>query len=295
MKSIGIILVALLLIFSACDSPHISLIAVGDVMLDRGVLSEIKKKGVDYPFTKINNFLDADINLCNLEFVISDQGQPKSKKFTFRVTPNLAKGLENSGFNLFGLVNNHTMDYGEAALKDTINFIKGLGANYIGENHYYIFEKQGLKVGFIGVDFIGAVNIPEVEKNIETLKTKTDFIILSAHWGDEFFPLPTKKQIQLGHKFIDLGVDLVIGHHPHVIQPVEYYNGGYIFYSLGNFIFDQMNVEAREGLMLKADIGRSGIQHLSLIPIVIKNMRPNIAEGENFKRIDRKLQKMLSK
>lgn len=134
------------------------------------------------------------------------------------------------------------MNFGADGFQETKENLEREKVPYFGEpdeNNSYIADLGGLQVGFAGYNRFVSADSKQTCANIVELKKKTDLVVVYTHWGQEYKKSPNESQIELAHAFIDAGANIVVGSHPHVIQPVEQYNGKYIFYSLGNFIFDQ--------------------------------------------------------
>ncbi len=289
-----IFLIFILSFPSFLEEEH-TLIFTGDIMLDRGVKYMVEKYGEDYsfPFLKIKDFMEADIIFGNLESVISDKGEKMGSIYSFRAKPESLEGLSYAGFNILSLANNHAFDYGRDAFEDTMKRLKEAGIAYTGggfnkkEAHspsIINLGKDNLRIGFLGYteflssyafakeDMSGITNFNNLKEDIERAKEKTDILIISFHYGDEYQKEPNEKQKELSRSAIDFGADLVIGHHPHVIQPVEKYNDKYIFYSLGNFVFDQyFSEETMRGFMVKLKIRGKEISSLRKIHYTLNN------------------------
>jgi poly-gamma-glutamate synthesis protein (capsule biosynthesis protein) len=273
-----------------------TLLFVGDIMLDRGVEYMINTEGkgdFKFPFLKIANDLESDILFGNLEGPISDKGTKVGSIYSFRADPKAIEGLAYSGFDVLTLANNHFLDYGKLAFEDTMQRLKTEGIEYVGAGlnetealSPVIKEINGTKIGFLafaslgpenwkaatdtsGIAWINEENIEKIKEIIKSTKEKVDVLIVSLHAGEEYQTTPNQLQTSLDKAFIDAGADLVIGHHPHVVQPVEEYKTGWIAYSLGNFIFDQaFSEQTMEGQMIKALIEDKKIKEV--IPIKIK-------------------------
>jgi len=293
----------------------VTLFFVGDIMLDRGVELEIKKNGnsdFKFPFLKIEKDLrEADVLFGNLEGPISDKGQKVGSIYSFRTDPKSIDGLLFSGFDVLSVANNHMFDYSRVALEDTFSRLKKAGIDYVGggfnESEAYsakIKEVNGTKIAFLAFtdlcplswqatetksgmacpvgsqrDSFGALlDKDKLEKSIKNAKNQADLIVVSMHFGDEYKTFSTQKQKTIAKFAIDSGANLVIGHHPHVIQPVEKYQEGYIAYSLGNFIFDQnFSEETMKGLILKVFVENGKIKEV--VPVEFKinqNFQPEI-------------------
>jgi poly-gamma-glutamate synthesis protein (capsule biosynthesis protein) len=234
---------------------EIRLLFVGDVMMTRYVEKKIKKlnKEYIYLFEKILNYLKSfDYVIANLEGPISDKGVKVGSKYSFRMKPEVAEALNKANINIVNLANNHIFDYGKVAFEGTLKNLNKNNIKYFGNSYEpLIIEKEGVKIGFLGFsDFLKHLEVKENKIGIATVndniseiikkaKEKVDILIVSFHWGEEYKKIANERQRKLAKIAIDSGADLVIGHHPHVIQNIEKYKDKFIFYSLGNFIFDQ--------------------------------------------------------
>ena len=280
------------------EQPAITLMLVGDIMLDRGVKYMVDKYGVGYykfPFLKITSYLDeADILFGNLESIISDKGVRVGSIYSFRADPKAVEGLIYAGFDVVSVANNHSLDYTREGLEDSImrlkeNGIAILGAGYSQKEAYGVLIKEldGIKIGFLaytnsgvpvfaateersGVAWVDWNNLEEILEDIRLAKAKTDVLVVSLHAGIEYEKMPTEPfQIEFAKAAIDAGADMVIGHHHHVVQPIEQYKQGWIFYSLGNFVFDQcFSEETMEGKIVKVLLDNGKIK--DVIPVDIK-------------------------
>ncbi len=240
------------------ENETITVFLVGDIMLNRGVEYMVEKKGegdFKFPFLKIaENLQKADILFGNLEGTISDKGFKVGSKYSFRANPKAIEGLKYAGFDVLSLANNHALDFTREALKDTFQRLKEAGIDYIGTGSPVIKEINSstgspLRIAFLAYTNLGSPfwgigwadwdNLEEIKKEIKETKEKADILIVSLHAGKEYSSEPNQFQIDFSKAAIEAGADLVVGHHPHVIQRNEKYKNGYIFYSLGNFVFDQ--------------------------------------------------------
>jgi poly-gamma-glutamate synthesis protein (capsule biosynthesis protein) len=272
----------------------ITLFFVGDIMLDRGVKYSIEKYGkgdYKFPFLKIVDELKkADILFGNLESVISDKGKKVGSIYSFRADPEAIEGLKFAGFDILSVANNHIFDYGREAMEDSFKRLKEAKIDYLGggfnekEACSPIIKEIGkTKIAFLAFSNLGTplwaasekksgicwLEKEKMERIINEIKKKADIVVVSFHYGEEYFSKPTQFQISISHSAIDSGADLVVGHHSHSVQPVEKYKSGWIAYSLGNFVFDQkFSKETMTGLMLKISIENSKIKEV--IPIKIK-------------------------
>ncbi len=242
--------------------PSVRILEFGDMMLDRNVKKRIEEFGEDYLLKELlgekNNFFpDPDITTANLEGTFANYRRETDKKYAFHFDPSLIEMVKRYGFSLFSLGNNHSMDMGSTGLAETKENLDKAGIGYYGnqfvvnEESVLIKEVNEIKIAFLGLN---DTNTPiNLTKTTELLaKTEADFRIVSIHWGIEYkFLESSQRQQYLAHKLIDAGADIIVGHHPHVIHEMEVYNNRPIFYSLGNFVFDQyFSKNTQQGLGL---------------------------------------------
>lgn len=204
-----------------------------------------------------NSFSSKDIVFCNLEAPIYKS--PDNIYLPFAGNPEVLNLLKLLNINVVSIANNHILDHGPDVLHQTINTLRGNGFLPIGLlkngiSNIAVLEKKEKKIAFSAFNSIydhpENTFIAPMERKIlfDTLdqisRHSPDHIIFSFHWGNEYVSYPSPDQVELAHELIDNGVDIIIGHHPHVIQPIEKYNGGIIMYSLGNFLFDMLWAES---------------------------------------------------
>lgn len=257
-------------------------------MLDRGVRFMTDFSGLDYPYSKVSSTLkESDITFGNLECPLTYGGTPAQKNILFKADPENAKALYAAGYDVLSISNNHMMDYRVTGMEDTI---KALSNNNIlpVDNRLTVIERQGIRIGFIGYTFFMKEDIDsEALKNqIQKARLECNFLVISFHTGLEYNPYPTEMQREYSHLFIDSGADMVVGHHPHVLQGMERYKEKYIFYSLGNFIFDRQLQEGTDkSVILSVKIDKNGIKNIEALPVKIIKCRPEIIEGPEGRRI----------
>jgi poly-gamma-glutamate capsule biosynthesis protein CapA/YwtB (metallophosphatase superfamily) len=271
-----------------------TLLFVGDVMLSRSVGKKMEAlKNWNYPFEKIADTLRAaDLTYANLECPVSDTGANQHHLYSFRADPRVIDGLKFAGFDVLGVANNHMYDWGRPALLDTVRRLRdaglhpvGAGANELEAHSPVIVNMKGVRVAFLayvsippeqataGADEPGVAWLvgDRVMGDIRFARPLADVVIVCLHWGTEYAPKPDRKQVELAHQMIDAGADLVVGGHPHVVQPCEFYHGRWIAYSLGNFIFDQHWPSTHHGLMLRVTLTGTVVTDATPIPITIDN------------------------
>ncbi len=286
----------------------LSLNAVGDIMFDRRVSQMINQQGGGWPFAGTSELLaDADLTFANLESPISSGGQRLADKdVTFRGNPAALSGMTAAGIDFVSLANNHIFDYGFEAYQDTVSRLDRAGVKHAGaganiESAFdatIIDTTNSTKVGFLAYSeivpmwFVPAdgkygiasarLNPKLVEAKVIETKRDTDFVIVSIHWGQEYNYKLLREQNALAKKLIDLGADVVLGHHPHVVQEIAIYRGKLIAYSLGNFVFDPLQAKTAESVMLRAQIDQAGLETLEIVPIVISSAgQPTVADDQH--------------
>ena len=291
------------------DNSEISIFFVGDIMLGRGVEYMINKEGkgdFKFPFFKIEDEIKkANILFGNLEGPISDRGIKVGSIYSFRFKSETVEGLVYAGFDILSLANNHMLDYQDVALEDTMNILKENDIDYIGAGFnkeeafsLKIKEIKNTKIGFLaytnlgsenwkagernsGIAWIGENDIGKVAGYIKKAKERVDVLIVSIHAGEEYEENPNPFQISFAGSCIENGADLVIGHHPHVVQRIEKYKDGWIAYSLGNFVFDQgFSEKTMKSIILKVIIKDKKIKEIFSEDIKInKYFQPELVTG----------------
>lgn len=262
-----------------------TMIAVGDLMLGRYVEVLMERNGSDYPFTGMHQFFrGVDLVLGNFEGTIPEthvKTPDDSVRFSFK--EEVARELRKSEFELLTLGNNHAYDFGESGFVETRKTLTANGLVPIGHpfesvEEYVHFEPWGDgQMAFVslngtppGWDAEAATDL------IRSVEEKSDFTIVSIHWGWEYFLESNDRQQEWAHGFIDAGADVIIGHHPHVVQEVEVYKGRAIFYSLGNYIFDQYFSEhTQEGLAIGIELYENEVVY-RLFPVDIPWSQPKL-------------------
>lgn len=232
----------------------------GDMMLDRSVAKAMGGKGIPYLLDPLAGnegrfFAGVDITAANLEGPFADVRRPTEKSIAFRFDPVLIPQLQEYGFNLFTLANNHSVDMAYAGDSETRNHLRDAGIDFYGHQYkiaddsYLLKEVGGVKLAYVGVnDTHPNTDIDAAIALVQKGEQEADFVILNVHWGIEYETTSHPRQQTLAHQFIDAGADVILGHHPHVTQEIEVYNERPIFYSMGNFIFDQyFSVPTQEG------------------------------------------------
>lgn len=200
-----------------------------------------QKKTPGYFLKKVQSvFAEDDLTLVNFEGTLSDRGARVDKKWAFRGKPRYVKILQKGSVEAVSFANNHTRDYGEESHTDTMNILKKAEVAFATETRTTIKRVNGIRVGLVAMSSIETSGNPDSQLRkamAQIKKSKPDVIIVSMHSGIEYTQTIQPIQKSLSRTAIDLGADLVVGHHPHVIQGIDRYKGCYIVYSLGNFCF----------------------------------------------------------
>ncbi|MBI4261968.1 CapA family protein [Candidatus Uhrbacteria bacterium] len=260
---------------------------VGDIMLDRNVRKALPTfSEPEGPFVAIASLLKASaITVGNLEGTITGNPTRAIKgNLSFTFDPSVRHLLKAAGFTVLSLANNHSHDFGAQGLVETKEALKDVAIPFFGDfandpDAYNIIPGSN-DTDIVLIGFEEAPWLRDVQPTLASIKQRKQecatvtparkcFVIVMPHWGIEYKRLPSPRQKKLAYQFIDAGADMVVGGHPHVVQPFEIYHGKPIFYSLGNFIFDQwFSKETTEGLMLRMTM-HSGELAIQLVPTSI--------------------------
>ena len=284
------------------QEPELCFMAVGDIMLGRGVGMRLQKAGYyEKAFEKVASVLNqGDIVFANLETPLtnSTHGLNNKGKIVLKGKPEASAALTSAGFNLLSLSNNHMMDYYETGLFDTMTLLDeksiscaGGGKNLDEARKPAIIEKNGLKIGLLaytdmaelifagdpylsfaaGTEKSGLVprKYETIREDVIKLRSQVDLLAVSLHWGTEDSFTVTSEQIEFAHKLIDDGVDMILGHHPHQFQGMEIYKGKPVLYSMGNFLFDQNDPENMESFIIDMKYKGTDLINFTAIPVRI--------------------------
>jgi len=312
MKKAAYILLFIILTASIAQAGEITIIAVGDIMPTARALPFVKKQGFGYPYLGTSEILKTgDIVIGNLETPLTTKGTRfKNKKYTFKAPIETATALKETGFTHLSLANNHMMDYGREGLLSTLTALSnegrhcaGAGENSKEARKISMTEIKGKKIAFLSysktypVEFYArrkrGGTTPGYRKfitaDLKKAAKEADIVIVAFHWGGEKLEHPRRYQKELAHLAIDSGADIVIGHHPHVLQGVEHYNDGVIFYSLGNFAFGSYSPSSRESIIAKIVLTDGRISSVKAVPINVNNFevhfQPKVLEGKKGEEV----------
>ena len=252
----------------------ISIIFTGDVMLARDVEMRLLSKEKGYSLSSIRDVLVADAVVMNFEAAVPENHiQTQHMEMKFSVRPDLLGELRLQSPIYLSLANNHSLDFGVAGYKNTVKTLEEYGFKVYGHaiaistSSLSVIEAKGQKVLVLYLNATYGKPDISLVKNLVDSVGPVDLVVTYIHWGTEYEPKNDTAQENLAHQLIDAGFDLVAGHHPHVVQNVEKYKDGLIFYSLGNLIFDQYwTSEVQEGLLIKV-VKHSDMWGIELIPV----------------------------
>ncbi|MEQ9365686.1 MAG: CapA family protein [Leptospirales bacterium] len=282
---------------AATESPEqdapIKILFAGDTHFQWGVRELQRSAGLMAPVEElVPVFHAADFRVLNLETSISDRGRPFVRKsYIFNTTPENIRVLQNLKLDLALLGNNHSMDMGRAGLRRTLRALRraGIGSVGSGENSAlapgpFLFSRGGVSFAVLSYSGIGeastfstrsrpgvaAMSDKSIYQSVRAARRNADQVIVSLHWGNEYYPRADRKQVRFARALIDAGATAIIGHHPHVPQGIEVYRGRIICYSLGNFLFGSINEDQTHNIVvqLEVDPKRKQIDRARIVPIV---------------------------
>ena len=259
------------------------LAAVGDINLGDQAGDAIAANGPSYPWQAGAGkaLRHADLTFGNLESAVSTGGEPFPKQYNFRATPAALAGLRrDSGIDVLNLANNHVGDYGPTATLDTVRSVERLGMKAVGAGPDLeralapqVVQRLGLKVAFVGfseiapIEFAAAPDRPgtawadpeQIAEAVHAARRKADIVVATFHWGIEKQTLETARQRELADVAVRAGAQVVIGAHPHTLQPVRRQGGAIVAYSLGNFVFGAQSPETTTTGILELDLTAEGV------------------------------------
>lgn len=294
------------------NSPEgVAIAAVGDVLLSRKIADTISDEGWKAPFRNSAKILQgSDFAFCNLETPAAFAGSPfpgKDPDVTFRAPPGALFGLKSGGFSIVSVANNHINDYGPAALKETLEALDilgiahcGAGVNAAEARRPAIMTAKGLRFAFLGYaepmwsvveagtePGVALLNPDQIIADIQAARAEADVVVVSLHWGEEHQGAPRESDRALARTFVDAGANLIIGHHPHVLQGAEFYREALILYSLGNFIFDMVSSKTYQSASALIRFEGKRPVEVRFRPILIDRLSfaPDLAVGEDATRI----------
>jgi poly-gamma-glutamate capsule biosynthesis protein CapA/YwtB (metallophosphatase superfamily) len=302
-------------------APVIDLTAGGDVMFGRRVATVAARTGdVSQPLRAIGPRLaSADLTVLNLESTLSRAGTPQQGGDSFAAPPGVVAGLRDAGVDVLSLANNHTGDFRQRALLDTVRLVRaggiqpvGAGGNLTEAARPVIVERDGVRFGFLAFNAIGetpratatspgafslrmpprtgplkAADLAAVTRAIQTLKAAVDVVVVLPHWGQQYTHTPVAAQHTVASALTRAGADLVIGGHPHWVQSVQFPPGKVVAHSLGNLVFDMdFSQQTQEGVLLELTYWGKTLKAARLTPYVIgSDFSPRVVTGTRAEQI----------
>jgi poly-gamma-glutamate synthesis protein (capsule biosynthesis protein) len=302
---------------TAADQPigEVTTVTVaGDIMLGRGVGAR-HAADPGRPLQPLAGRLrSAELTVGNLESTLSDDGVPQQPgDDSFAADPAVVGALAAAGFDVLSLANNHTGDYGDGALRDTMRRLdhsplRRVGAGVDAEAAWrpVVLTRDGIRIGFVAFNAIGETpratasqpgaaevrmrprtgpldrgDLKRLTSTIEELTERADIVIGLPHWGDQYVNTPVPDQRRVGRAMLDAGADIVVGGHPHWVQGIQTHRGGLVVHSLGNFVFDMdFSQETEEGVLLELVWWGSKLMGARFVPYVIDDdYVPRLAHG----------------
>lgn len=274
---------------------------LGDVAPGRTMEQQLARYGPAYPWAGLGLLLaGADLTVANLECTLTTRGRPLNKPYLLRAHPRWSRTLAAAGIDLVTLANNHALDYGQAGLDETLEVVEGLGIAAVGAGRSSeqahrpaLFRLNGVRVavlGYAAARWNGSADVPATEQiawaepaavqaDVRAIRHQADVVVVLLHAGVEYAPEPSADQVAVAHAAVDAGADLVVGHHPHVVQTVERYRGGLIVYSLGDALFDIPRPAAMLGHLLRLHVTPAGLVRAELWPFWIEDaIRPRLLD-----------------
>ncbi len=299
-----------------------SVLLGGDILLEEDLLDFMDDYGTDYPLEKIEKDLRGyDIFFANLETPIGEEGKPvRNKPYVFMINPGYAVPVKKMNPDVVSIANNHIMDYGDAGLFSTIDWLDSCGIQHTGAGKNSAEARKPVIIKRKGVEFVflaynerppesfnagkkkaGAASsdINVIAADIKKYKKKTNIVLVSMHWGIEHTLYPQTYQTELAHQIINAGADGIIGHHPHWIQGIEIYKEKPIFYSLGNLLNGFYNTIEQDNFLAVLRYRGVKLRWVEIIPVAghntLTDFQPYVMKGdaarehlENIKKISSK-------
>lgn len=270
--------------------------------------SYLKNDDYSYYFKNVYDILsNDDITVANFEGTFTESNNRVDKRFNFKNSKEYVQVLLDGSVEVVNIANNHTYDYGVEGYNDTIEVLKSADVKYYGYDNFVVTKVKGITVGFAGFSYYSGIDSNKAKSDIDNAishlkEQNVDLIIMSFHWGVERTYNQTDNQTEVGHYAIDSGANLVLGHHPHVLQGIEKYKDKYIVYSLGNFVFGgNNNPEDKDSMIFSQSFtfvnNELKEDQIKIIPVSISsktsinNYQPTILQDSEKQRVIDKINK----
>jgi poly-gamma-glutamate capsule biosynthesis protein CapA/YwtB (metallophosphatase superfamily) len=303
------------------SEPAVEMVAVGDILLDRGIARRIEGGGPHIVFARVRDVISsADLAFGNLECPLTDNCDRSRQRISFRANPRYVESLTDAGFDMLSLANNHSMDCGSRGLLETMSNLKRGGLLWSGAGETraeaeapVILTLKGIRIAFVSFTAVAppanatvrdggpaVALLPSraaLAQAVASARRESEVVAVSLHWGAEYSSRPSGEQVDLAHAAVEAGADLVIGHHPHTLAGMELIRrpeGRYalIAYSLGNFAFDSprwLGKRVTESVILRCRLSRRGLASAEVLPVVLENYLPRPASPREAQSILQRL------
>lgn len=296
---------------------------VGDIMTSRSIQHVGERKGFDYFFKNVSHlWKNSDYVLGNLENAVLSNDESNytkaDKEIHLATTPDAIDAIKDSGFTILSLANNHIADFGRKGVLSTLDVLQERNLKYVGAGEnineaskYDITEVNGIKIATVAISDVVPRDSSATDEKPGILSTyydcyydmisqaskEADITIVVSHWGEEYtLESSSDRQSELAKNFINAGADIVVGGHPHVVQPIELYKDGIIFYSLGNFVFDQGLSRTKDSMVVNYTIDSNGDSNFEITPVRINEGQPSVTDNKFYtQRLFKQLTKLLDK
>ncbi|HVR79726.1 MAG TPA: CapA family protein [Acidimicrobiia bacterium] len=276
----------------------------GDVAVDPDYIPTLAQEGYDHAWSGLDGlFVEDDLTVINLECVPSDIGSPLAKDFVFRCPTETLPSIKANGIDVANLGNNHSGDFGKEALVDGRDNLIAAGIGAVGAGRDYdeagepaLFEINGWKIAVLGFGGVApndswyasadragmrsGDHTDQMVDAVEAAKAVADIVVVTVHWGRELDTTPRADDIERAHALIDVGADIIFGHHPHRMQPLEMIDGAAVFWSLGNFVWPHNSVPSATTAVARAVVAPDGSVEACLIPAYIETHGRPVVTGE---------------
>jgi poly-gamma-glutamate synthesis protein (capsule biosynthesis protein) len=281
----------------------LSMIFAGDLNLSNR-FEQYTGANEQFAFTEWQEIGPVDAQMANLENPVTFSTDSSDKKYVFRMHPRYLTMIKKAGISIVNCANNHVGDFGCAGIIETLHWLDSLGFQHVGAGRTSSEARKPVVVSFhhktVGILGFGgdgihyacpsaAGTVPRDQSviihDVRALAGKVDLVVVNFHWGDENAIVPNDAQIRLAHAVIDAGADLIVGHHPHVVQGIEYYKKGVIAYSLGNFVFGgNANEINSETIVLKIEVEKDSWR-CKPVPVMVVQWKPQPADSAKARRV----------
>lgn len=274
----------------------ITIISTGDIIPARMVnVKSTQYQDFTWAFKNVWKTLkNADLTVINLESPLMKSCVATSEGMSFCGSDRHIEGIKQAGIDLVSLANNHSDNYGQAGILETTNLLKSNNISFTGIESSTFLTVKNTRFAFLGYNFLLEQNMEQIVKEIADAKNKSDIVIVFPHWGEEYQELPSAFEKDTQKILLNAGADLILGNHPHIVQPLTINNSQLTFFAHGNFIFDQMWSEStKKGFILKTYLYKGKIIDAEVTPIYIKDFgQPEIVKGEEGEKMIKDLYKL---